>query len=216
MHKRISLIFLAGGKGLRMGLDTPKQFIPIKNKILALYSFEIFLSIKEISQIVVVCEKEFQHFFGSKTMFAPPGKRRQDSVYNGLQKLDQCTDLVLIHDSARPFIEKESVLNLINEGLNYKAAVLASSVASTIKECENNFVVKTLSRSRLFEIQTPQALEYNLLKQGFEYIQKNNLEVTDDVSIAEILGHKVKIVTGKPNNIKITTQHDLEIAKKLL
>jgi 2-C-methyl-D-erythritol 4-phosphate cytidylyltransferase len=217
MDKKNSLIFLAGGKGTRIGSSIPKQFLLINNKPIALYSFEVFLSISAISEIIVVCEKEYRHLFKSNKsiFFASPGKRRQDSVFNAFKMLKK-TNNVLIHDSARPFVDRKSILKLLDTMLKEKAAVLAYPVSSTIKKCENDFVIETLDRSKLFEIQTPQAISFDLLKKGFNYINQKKIDVTDDVSIVELMGYPVKIVIGNSNNVKITTPHDLEIAKKIL
>ncbi len=220
MKKRFtSLIFLAGGKGVRLNQETPKQYIPINGKILAWYSFELFSLLQEINEIIVVCSKNYKSFFkSSKSLtFAEPGQRRQDSVFNGLQKVNKASNLVCIHDAARPFIDKESVISLINAGYEHNAAVLAIPATSTIKEANSeNYVNKTLDRSKLWEIQTPQAVKYDLLLEGFDYVNKNNIDVTDDVSIVELLNHPVKIVKGKSQNIKITTPFDLNLAKALL
>lgn len=216
----ISLILVAGGTGSRMGAPIPKQFIPLNGKLIARYSFDLFLLSSEISQLVVVCDPSYQYIFSTDVKpldFALPGSRRQDSVYNGLQKCDPKAELILIHDSARPFLEAKHLNSLIEAGRRVGAATLAAPVCCTIKQCDRSKKVeKTLDRSRLWEIQTPQALFADLLRRGFESVIEDNLEVTDDVSIAEAIGHPVEIVTGSPRNIKLTTPFDLAVAQTIL
>ena len=211
----ISLILLAGGRGSRMGAPSPKQFLLLGGKPIARHSFDLFVSMGEISELVVVCEPSYQEIFSDPQKplaFASPGARRQDSVYNGLLKCDPKSDLILIHDSARPFVKREELLSLIEAGLRMGAATLAAPVTSTIKQCEARIVEKTLDRKSLWEIQTPQALLAPIIRKGFAEVQSLNLEVPDDVSIAEAIGHPVEIVASSPSNFKLTTPFDLAIA----
>ncbi len=210
----ITLIFLAGGIGSRMGAPLPKQYIPLKNKPLALYSFETFLQAPEITQIIVVCEPEYQHFFPPSVQFAKPGPRRQDSVYSGLQKSTQ--EMIFIHDSARPFFEAKYIAPLIAAVQKTGAAALASPVANTIKQCSTDLLVeKTLDRSHLWDMQTPQALWRSLMIEAFDYLHKHNLTITDDLSMVEAMGLPTQIVPSSPRNFKITTPFDLAVAETL-
>ena len=210
-----ALILLCGGKGQRMGSTTPKQYLLLKNKPIALYSYEFFVALKIFKQIIVVCEKDYQHLF-PKASFASPGNTRQDSVYNGYKLVEEDTDIVCIHDGARSFLEKSLIDNLMIEAKNTGAATLGIPATNTIKLCNENIVEKTLDRKKLFEIQTPQALKLSILKQGFDKARENKLTVTDDVSLAELIGQKVKIVEGSKKNIKITTPFDLTLANFFL
>src|ERR1700722_4829299 len=108
-ERMISVILLAGGQGTRFGSEIPKQFVHLRGKPIALYSYELFCRIAEIKEMIIVCDPRFRHIFNivseSPTIkFALPGERRQDSVYNGLQCADPNTEFVCIHDSARPLI----------------------------------------------------------------------------------------------------------------
>jgi 2-C-methyl-D-erythritol 4-phosphate cytidylyltransferase len=210
----ISLILLAGGIGTRMGSSIPKQYLPLQGKPLALHSFDLFLQIPEIQEIIVVCEPQYQHFFKHPVLFASPGPRRQDSVYSGLLKCSQ--DIIFIHDAARPLIEAKYLPPLLEAAQSIGAAALGVPVTNTIKQCSlNQIVEKTLNRAELYEIQTPQAIQRALLLQAFAYVQKEGLEVTDDLSLIEALGVKPKIIPSSPRNIKITTPFDLFLAEKL-
>jgi len=125
-------------------------------------------------------------------------------------------EFVLIHDSARPFIEKKDVENLLLEGMDVGAATLATPVKNTIKSVDqNHHVQQTLKRECLYEIQTPQLLKKDLLKTGLHVARSRNLHFTDDVSLAELVNHPVKIVMGSDKNIKITTPKDLHYAQSI-
>ncbi|MCB1076058.1 MAG: 2-C-methyl-D-erythritol 4-phosphate cytidylyltransferase [Simkania sp.] len=217
----IAVILLAGGTGSRMGGPIPKQFLPLKGQPIVQYSFDLFLSLPEISEIVVVCKPQFQTFFEKSPLkpiqFALPGKERQDSVASGFTHVSPSCDYVLIHDSARPLIQEEKVRQLIEEGLLIGAATLGVPMKYTVKEVdENGIVKKTLDRSRLYNIQTPQLLRRDILAKGLKKAQKQGLTLTDDVSLAELIHHPVKIVYGSDENLKITTPEDFEVAKQLV
>ena len=183
----ISLILLAGGTGSRMGAVHPKQFLLLGGQPVALHSFNLFMEIPEIGEIIVVCDPAYQNIFHSSSkplFFAPPGKRRQDSVYNGLQQCSPHAELIVVHDSARPFLEKKDLLNLLEAASRVGAATLATPITSTIKQGNaEKRVEKTVDRSQLWEIQTPQAIRADWIREGFQRVHQKNLQVTDDVSI---------------------------------
>lgn len=215
---KISLILLAGGTGQRMNRQIPKQFLPLDNKPIALHSLEVFSQLEEIEEIIVVCHPTYNPLFTSFTdRFALPGERRQDSVYNGLQKVSSHAEWVCVHDSARPFITIDLVRSLFREGRDADALSLAMPVKNTLKEIgAHNEVHRTLDRSKIWEIQTPQLLKKRVLEAGFAYAHSHAVTVTDDVSLAELIGHPVRLVTGTYENIKITTPEDLIFAECLL
>lgn len=216
-----SVVFLAGGIGTRMGQAIPKQYLPILNKPLALHSFEVFVHLPEVQRIIVVCEPEYQKLFlpyqeKKSLSFASPGVRRQDSVFNGIQFL-QGDPLVCIHDSARPLISAGLVRQVVQAADEWGAAVAGVPVKATIKICnDDQIVLSTPDRAQLWEMQTPQAARLSLLQEGFEKALQQNLTVTDDVSLVELLGKPVKVVKGPYENIKVTTPDDLFIVQQLL
>lgn len=219
------LVFLAGGKGKRMGNSLPKQYLLLQNKPLALYSFETFLKISEISHYVVVCEPAYQNLFRAcsaeygyeyKLHFALPGLLRQDSLFNGIEALKE-NPLVCIHDAARPFVSSAVIREVVLTAQKYEAAVAGVPVKSTIKICNaKHEVLQTPKRETMWEIQTPQVIRLDLLKQGFVYAHCHHLTVTDDVSLVESLGKLVKVVEGSYFNFKVTTLEDLTFFNYLL
>lgn len=213
------MILAAGGVGSRMGHAIPKQYLPLAGKPIALHSFDLFCRMEEVDEIIVVCEEPYRKLFSCTNkplFFADPGKRRQDSIFNGLSRASDRADLICTHDAARPFIEKETFLALLEKALAVGAATLAAPVICTIKQSNPNRIVeKTLDRSSLWEIQTPQALTRDLFLRGFKYANENKIEVTDDTSLAELLHAPVALVPSLHRNFKITTPFDLAVAETL-
>ncbi|KAM5574213.1 2-C-methyl-D-erythritol 4-phosphate cytidylyltransferase, chloroplastic [Rosa sericea] len=223
-EKSVSVILLAGGKGKRMGASMPKQYLPLLSQPIALYSFYTFSRMPQVKEIIVVCDPSYRDVFEdskskiqTELKFTLPGKERQDSVYSGLQAIDLTSELVCIHDSARPLVSSGDVEKVLKDGWLNGAAVLGVPVKATIKEANNeSFVVRTLDRRTLWEMQTPQVIKPELLKKGFELVNREGLEVTDDVSIVEHLPHPVYITEGSYTNIKVTTPDDLLLAERIL
>ena len=159
--------------------------------------------------------------FEGRLAFANPGKERQGSVENGLNKLvelagDSCT-YVAIHDSARPLVTIEEIHNVVHDAKDCGAAVLGVPCKATIKESEDgSTVLRTIPRARLWEVHTPQVIKIDTLKKGFAKVEAENLEVTDDVSIVEAMGEPVKLTLGEYTNLKITTPEDMDVATAIL
>lgn len=213
----VSVILLAGGQGSRMRSSVPKQFLHLQGKPLALYSFELFTSLSWVMELIVVCDPQYQSLFPRFTLpsvrFAIPGERRQDSVYNGFKEISPTADLVCIHDSARPFLEKGNLEEVLEAARLYGAAALAVPAKNTIKETDpNQFVQRTLDRSKLWEMHTPQIATPQLISKGFEIALEYGLSVSDDAGLIELTGHPVKLVKDSYQNFKITTPEDWQIA----
>lgn len=159
--------------------------------------------------------------YEGKLAFANPGVERQGSVENGLNKLvelsgDSC-EYVAVHDSARPLVTVEEIENVVRDAKDHGAAVLGVPCKATIKESEDgSFVLRTIPRARLWEVHTPQVIKIDTLKRGFEKVEKENIEVTDDVSIVEGMGEPVKLTLGEYTNLKITTPEDMDVATAIL
>lgn len=215
LKNAVCVILVAGGSGSRMKLATPKQYLCFQGKPLARHSFDLFQTMPEMCEIVVVCAEEYRHLFSQDdspvtVTYAQPGLRRQDSVYHGFQAICSNPSLVCIHDAARPFITDALVRRTLLAANEYGAATAAMPVRFTVKESDAGQLVKhTPERSKIWEIQTPQVIQPHLLKEGFHLATKNNLTVSDDVSLVELLQKPVKLVEGCYSNIKITTPEDL-------
>jgi len=228
----VSVVLLAGGVGKRMGAAIPKQYLELKGQPIATYSLATFASMRQVGEIVIVCDPSWRYIFeerlaqltsssnGSKLPsihWALPGAERQDSVCNGLQQVRSEAQIVAVHDSARPMITTDDAARCMLDGLVVGAAVLGVPVKPTIKEVDADMnVIKTLNRSKLWEVQTPQCIRPDLLREGFRLVKQQGLEVTDDVSIIEAMGLPVKITAGSYTNIKVTTPDDMSVAEKFL
>ncbi|KAG2494923.1 hypothetical protein HYH03_006858 [Edaphochlamys debaryana] len=209
-----------------MGAAIPKQYLELRGQPIATYSLEMFAHMPEVGEIVIVCDPSWRDLFEKRFPGLPksitfkwalPGAERQDSVYNGLQQVSPSAAIVAVHDSARPLVTAADARKCMQDGLTVGAAVLGVQVKPTIKEVNPDLtVVKTLQRAKLWEVQTPQCIRPELLRAGFELVKKENLEVTDDVSIIEAMGRPVKITPGAYTNIKVTTPDDMAVAEKFL
>ena len=209
----ITAILLSGGVGQLMNDPTPKQYLPLGDSSSAQISYTQLHSHPRIDEIVVVCEPYYYDLFPG-ALFASPGLRRQDSLFNGLQKCSETTKYILTHEATRPFLTEEDIDAIIEAGITYGAAALATPVKETLKQANSAlFVTATLNSKALYQIQTPQVLHKEILVAGFEKAYQDNLTVTTDVTLAELIDQPVKLVIGSTNNIKITTPQDLNYAQ---
>ena len=223
----ISAIILAGGKGKRIRSAISKQFIDIKGKPIIYYTLKKFSENKKIDNIIVVLPEDEVKYFKENILkkyelrinkIVIGGKERQDSVYNALKSLkNSSTDIVLIHDGARPFISER----IINEGIKfaeiYGAAAPGVMPKDTIKvKNEKNFSVDTPNRANLVSIQTPQVFKFDEILECHEKIRYNGEMVTDDTMVVEKYGYSVYLYDGEYTNIKVTTPEDLILAERLI
>ena len=213
----ISAIILAGGKGKRMGAPVSKQFIEIKGKPIIYYTIKKFSENKKIDNIVVVLSKDEVGYFKENILekynlkvdnIVIGGTERQDSVYNGLKSLeDTNTDIVLIHDGARPFISDRIIDDGIKFAQVYGACAPGVMPKDTIKiKNESNFSVSTPERGSLVAIQTPQVFKFNEILECHEKIKINNIVVTDDTMVAEKFGYSVYLYDGEYTILKLPLQ----------
>jgi len=221
---KYEIIVLAAGQGKRMKAGRNKQFLTIQNVPLIIHTLQKFEQDPWCSGIVlVVNEKEVGIFEELLTEYpiqkvqslTVGGDERQHSVYNGLKSLKQA-QMVLIHDGARPFVQQNTIHELVEKAASDKAAVLAVPVKDTIKRVEQGTVIETVERSSLWAIQTPQAFLFDVVMDAHEKAKTNEYLGTDDASLVEKAGQKVSIVEGNYDNIKLTTPEDLLYAEAIL
>jgi len=224
---RTLAIVLAGGAGKRMGSSTNKQFLLLDNKPIIVHTLQVFQDCRPIDGIyLVVNHKDLpiiqeeileQYHFNKILKLVIGGRLRQDSVRNGLEAIDEACDIVTIHDAARPFVSPSFIEKSIFLMEMFDAIIPAIPARDTIKAIsKEGFVMKTLERDALWQIQTPQTFKYDLIIKAYREGMAKKLCGYDDSTFIEYLGKKVKVMEGSPYNIKITTPEDLVVAKGLL
>ncbi|WP_286033978.1 2-C-methyl-D-erythritol 4-phosphate cytidylyltransferase [Fusobacterium necrogenes] len=217
---KVTMIVAAAGVGKRMGLGYPKQFFEYKGKPLFIMPLEVAQNSKIVDEIVVVTNKENvslvenycnQYGLSKIVKVIEGGKERQNSIYNAL-KYDNNSDIILVQDGVRPFLKEKYIEECCRVVAEERlGAVVGVQVKDTIKVINESFeVVSTPKRADLVAVHTPQAFEGKLLKEAYEIAERENFLGTDDSSLVERIGGKVKIVLGDYDNIKITTQEDLK------
>lgn len=221
-----SVIIVAAGRGSRMNADINKQFLKIGSKEVIAHTIDKFYKNENINEIIIVVKEDEIKFleeniinkYGYENIkIAIGGKERQDSVYNGLKLVKHDCDIVLIHDGARPFIDRDTIDSCIKYTKQFNSTVTGVPVKDTIKVVDgNNNVSDTPNRSKLWSIQTPQSFKYELILKAHEKARKDNYLGTDDSMLMEYIGEKVKVIEGNYNNIKITTPEDLQIGMEIL
>lgn len=224
MAKRISVIITAAGSSSRMGISTNKIFLDLCGISVIERTINAFVDIPEVVEIILVTKKEFFKDFEKiinkislDIKLVEGGSSREESTFNGLLNVSNFSDFVLCHDGARPLISKSVILNVINELNSYDAVISGVRSKDTMKFVSSELeVISTPDRRSLFNIQTPQAFRKNIILDGYKKFFSENFFVTDDSSIVENLGIKVKLVEGEYSNIKITTMEDIFYARELL
>jgi len=217
-----AIIIVAGGKGLRMGGDIPKQFLPIGGKPILMRTIERFLQYDREMQVVLVLPESQQDYWQSLCQqyhFAEPytlangGETRFHSVKNGLAKVSPAATLIGVHDGVRPFVSLDTIRATYEAASLSEAVVPVIDVVETVRHLVGGQESETVPRSDYKLVQTPQVFSATLLRQA--YAQPYTDFFTDDASVVERFGHPVTLVTGNRENIKITTPFDLTIAAAL-
>ncbi|MEO5913218.1 MAG: 2-C-methyl-D-erythritol 4-phosphate cytidylyltransferase [Luteolibacter sp.] len=214
-----SAILVAAGSSRRMGFDklaAELAGIPVLRRTL-----EAFFAAKSIAEVVVVCPEERWELLGGN--FPKPvrrvdgGANRQDSVMAGLAALSLGSSLVAVHDGARPLVSPEDIDRCVAAAEQNRAAALARRVTETLKRADSlDFSTEGVSREQLWFMETPQVFEIPLLVDSYNDIVARGLTVTDEVSVMEAAGVRVKLVESTRPNLKITTPADLALAEAIL
>ncbi len=211
-----AVIIVASGKGLRMGGDIPKQFLPVGGRPILMQTIDRFHEYDPAMQIIVVLHHDWtdywrelciQYGFTLPVTVAEGGKERFHSVRNGLALVDDSRTLVGVHDGVRPYVSTEVIARCYDTAAVKGAAIPVIDVYETLRELTPEGS-RTVPRSQYKLVQTPQVFQTALLRQA--YNQRYNNGFTDDASVVESIGHGIALVEGNRENIKITTRADLK------
>lgn len=224
---KVVAIIPSAGKGKRMAHSVSKHFIRLEDKPVLAYTLEAFEKCPDVHQVLLVvrsgeekyCLKEVveKYQFRKVLKVVIGGERRQDSVYNGIKELDQDTDIVVVHDGVRPFVPPALISETIKLAMYVDGVVVALPVKDTIKEVTRDGLIKgTPNRDSLWFAQTPQTFKKRVLEEAFMRAFTDKFHGTDEASLVERMGGKVKIIEGSHENIKITTKEDLFYAELIL
>ena len=217
-------IIVAGGKGLRMGGEVPKQFLPIGGKPVLMHTIDAFRKALDNVRIVLVLPAEQHHYwqelceeynFRSPKLIAQGGETRFHSVRNGLALLPDNADAVVgVHDGVRPFVSTETIRRCYAAAAEGKAVVPVVPVIETVRQILSNGKSVTKPRDEYRLVQTPQTFPLTLLRQAYQQPYIENF--TDDASVVEALGKEIIMIEGNRENIKLTTPNDLSYAEFLI
>ncbi len=227
----VCAVIVGGGKGKRMKAGINKQYIKLAGKEIIIWTLEAFENCSSVDEIILVLPEDEIHSFKDGPLkiytisklkaIVPGGEERQESVYNGLNACSSETDIVLIHDGARPFVPIDIINTSIDAARKYGACTAAVRVKDTIKkEDDKGFAEVGPDRSMLWSVQTPQVFKYSLIMKAHRDARRQEIIATDDTALAEQVGYKAKLIEGSYYNIKITTPEDIvlgeAIAEKLI
>lgn len=219
-----SAIIVAAGSGTRFGSARPKQFIEIAGKSLIFHTLERFENCDAIDEIILVLAageienfreiSENQNLKKLKKIIAG-GKTRAESVSNGLKAIDETSEIVAVHDGARPLVSCEEISATIEKSQETGAACLTAKVTDTIKKISGDNIIETIDRENLRRALTPQCFRAEILREAFEKADLTEA-ATDECFLVEKIGYQIAFVDGSAKNIKITTREDFEIAEVFL
>jgi 2-C-methyl-D-erythritol 4-phosphate cytidylyltransferase len=224
MH--VTAIVPAAGGGTRLAGPLPKQYLPLAGIPLLTRTLQALLASRRVDSLILVvppgqearCRGDILEPYGLVTdALVPGGADRQASVYAGLMQITGETDLILVHDGARPLITAAVIHAAVAAAAETGAAVVALPVTDTIKMAgPDGRVQETPARGRLWAAQTPQVFRASLLREAHTRALREDFRSTDDSALVERLGHPVRLVPGSPENLKITTPADLAVADQIL
>ena len=222
---KIFAIIPAGGKGVRSGSATPKQYLKFKGKELIVYTLDVFQKNKLINEIIVSAEQKYipllnklknKHSISKLKLIVEGGMQRQDSVFNGLKALNaKNDDLIIVHDAARPLLPQSVLTSAIETAKKKGNALVCIKAGDTIisgKKTVNNYI----DRKNIYYVQTPQIFKFSDLSLAMKKAYKENYYGTDESMLIKRLGRKIYISQGSLLNFKVTTKADMKLFKKLL
>lgn len=236
-EKEVSVIIAAAGQGTRIGGPVPKQFMMIGGEPILIKTLKVFSSMPEVDHIFIVTNEEYtehcadlvrEYGIGKVENIVRGGSERQDSVFNALKAVEtMCpqTEYVLIHDGARPFITRQTVIGIIEKTMQSGAAAacvpmkdslrqIGSCGLCTKKNTDASGMSRSVDRSEYFAVQTPQGFRFEYIKEAYEKAFSEGFYGTDDAVLAERAGYPVSIAEGDYGNIKITTREDMPMENR--
>ncbi len=222
----VSVIIPAAGFGERMGAAIGKQFLLLKGKPILVHTLERFEQCSAIDEIIVATQRssfpvieEMRRTYSLTKLRSPieGGERRQDSIANALKSVDPSAEIIAVHDAVRPFVHLKEITQSIDTARYFGASIVAVRAKDTMKLASTDGrVERTLNRSSLWSVQTPQTFQRKVLMDAYEFAAANDITATDDSYLVERIGISPIIVEGSYENIKLTTPDDLLLAELLL
>ena len=224
MH--VTAIIAAAGEGRRLGAAVPKQLLEIDGRSILERSVAAFVTHDRVNDVIVVLPAGLAEappdWMTAQTAppirIVPGGRRRQDSVANAFDRVSPSSDVVLVHDAARPFVSSALISRAIDAAFQHGAAIAAVPARDTVKRvggAHGDMVIAgTIPRETIFLAQTPQAFRRDVLSAAVA-LGRTGVEATDEAMLVEQAGHRVHVVEGDPANVKITTAGDLDAARRL-
>ncbi len=219
-------VIVAGGKSERVGANVDKVFLNLGTQPVLAYSVLAFEKCPDIDGVILVVRKDrIEAARGMSQMFGcykvkrivAGGATRQASVLNGLNQLNEDVKIVAVHDGARPCVTSAIISETVKSAKRYGSGVAAVKITDTVKHVDKGTIIsKTVDRTKLWAVQTPQAFRVDLLLAAFKEVKKKKLDVTDEASAVELVCDDVRLVPAALSNIKITTADDLNLAAALL
>ncbi len=224
---KVTVLIPAAGSGRRMGGEIEKQFLILGGKPIVVHTIQRFQDSDLIDKIYLIvpenrveyCKEEIVIKYGLSrvTEIVAGGKERQDSVYNGLKRVNADTDLIMIHDSVRPFFPDRIIRESIEAAQRYGSVVVAVPEKDTIKEISDDMIVlKTIARERLWRIQTPQTFCREVIISAFKKAIEEGYCGTDESSLVERAGLQIRVIIGSYLNIKITDPEDILLGEMIM
>ena len=222
----VSAIIPAAGSGIRMGGKVQKQFLELADKPILAHTLLRFQKTDLINNIYLVAPKDALEYCKTDIVkkykitkvveVIEGGKERQDSVYNGLVRIEPKTDIIVVHDGVRPFVTEDIIKESIAEADKHGAVIVAIPEKDTVKEVSDGLIVNTLNRKLLWRIQTPQVFKRDVIEKAFKKAIDDKYYGTDESSLVERIGFPVRVVKGSDFNIKITTSEELILGNAIL
>lgn len=225
---KTTAVIVAGGNSKRFGGETPKQYLSLCGMPLLSRTIEKFEKCSSVDDIVIVAAEEYMAMiadeivdpfgFHKVSKIVPGGESRSRSVFNGLEAVNNKQGLVAIHDAARPLVSSDDIDRVVKTAVQFKAAILAVPVSDTVKKGNDDMIESTIDRKSLWNAQTPQVFEFDLIYNAYREVIENGTidSFTDDASLLENRNINIKLVEPSSYNFKITTSEDFSLAELLL